>query len=502
MRPGRVIWAISLLLVLAPVLLVPAAVTNDGPSHLYNAWVAAELGHGASPRLAEAFSVDRGVGQTLVSATALQWLGPVLGWDLAERVWLGLILVGLLLSLGAYIRRAAPDGTAPLLTPILAAWVPLSLMTAWGFYDFLVGVVVFIHLLIALEDGRRLRIVALLLLLYLAHLFVFAVGVGIVILRSAGRKDLRVFAATALGAGLVLLLLSRGLSPGIEWDVRWGERLTQLAFSNVLYTVSPLAIAAGLAWSLLLVLGAVLGPRDWRAAAGLLLLAGAALAPSWLAGGTFLFGRTHLLALVVLAPLVAGAAGRLPAVPRTALAAVLLVALGATFGAWTRAGRDLERDRRQMTALLDRAGVRDGDAWVASSLPEEELKFHRAPFHAHLADRVALDLRLVAADNHEAPSPAFPVTWTEPWRGVYVYRPAPATLRVTGAAPGDVLLIHGRAERVEGGEPVVAATDRFAVTRLPAAALAGHGSGARPAAADDQGSGAAGRAATADAPHR
>ncbi|NIP79394.1 MAG: hypothetical protein GWM90_09345, partial [Gemmatimonadetes bacterium] len=58
-RLERAGWGAAVLLALAPVLLVPSATTNDGPSHLYNAWVAAGIATG-DPVLSPVFDVDRG----------------------------------------------------------------------------------------------------------------------------------------------------------------------------------------------------------------------------------------------------------------------------------------------------------------------------------------------------------------------------------------------------------------------------------------------------------
>ena len=90
-----------------------------------------------------AFEVDRSLGQTLLSATMLQWLGPRIGWNLAERLWVGFVLAGLLLAVAWYVRRSGATSTG--LVPLLLAWLPLSLVTAWGFYDFLLGAAVLLE---------------------------------------------------------------------------------------------------------------------------------------------------------------------------------------------------------------------------------------------------------------------------------------------------------------------------------------------------------------------
>jgi hypothetical protein len=123
-----VAWAVGATRALAPVLLVPAAATVGGPTHLYSAWVAAQLRADPALPFADVFEVRLRPGQMLVTATALRVLGPGLGWELAERIWLGALLLGLLLALAWYVRGSAAGWTRG--APLLLAWIPLSWVAA------------------------------------------------------------------------------------------------------------------------------------------------------------------------------------------------------------------------------------------------------------------------------------------------------------------------------------------------------------------------------------
>jgi hypothetical protein len=460
----RGLWCAAILFALAPVLLVPSAATNDGPSHLYNAWVASRVESGAPGAVGAAFEVDRSLGQTLLSATMLQWLGPRIGWNLAERLWVGFVLVGLLGAVAWYVHRSGATSTN--LVPLLLAWLPLSLVTAWGFYDFLLGAGVFAVLLGTLEEGSRPRIGLLLALLFLIHLFVFVMALGVVGVRALSRKDLRVPVILGAVFGAALVLGSGVLESELALNFDLGQRLVQLAASSVLYSVTPAAAVAGLAWTALLAYGLTRSPREWRSLVGLALLIGALIVPTNIGGGSILFERVHLLALIALAPVVADSAARLPRAAALPLALLLAGGLSLTFSQWTSTGRDLDADREEIASLLQEANVATGNGWVGSGLPDGEWKVYRAPFHAHLVDRVALEFGLTAVDNYEAGIRPFPVRWTHGRQTIHI-RSVGDVVQVYGTPAEAVYVVHPAAARLDDAVEPVARGARFAVSILP-----------------------------------
>lgn len=461
----RGLWCAAVLFALAPVLLVPSAATNDGPSHVYNAWVASQIESGTPGAVGAAFEVDRNLGQTLLSATILQWLGPRIGWELAERIWVGFLLAGLLLAVAWYVHRSGAASTV--LVPLLLAWIPLSLMTAWGFYDFLLGAAVFAVLLEALEKGSRPRIALLLTALFLIHLFVFVLGLGAVGVRAWSRRDLRVPVVLGAVLGVALVLGSGVLESELAMSFDLGQRLVQLVAGSVLYAVTPAAAIAGVAWTALLAYGLTRSPREWRSLVGMALLVGALVVPTNIGGGSILFERVHLLALIALAPIVADSAARLPRATALPLALLLAGGLSLTFIQWTSTGRELDADRKQIASLLQEAGVVRSNGWVGSGLPDREWKVYRAPFHAHLVDRVALQLELVAADNYEAGIPPYPVRWTQGRETIHI-RSVGDVVQVSGTPPQTVYVVHPAAARLDEADvDPVARGARFAVSVLP-----------------------------------
>ncbi|NIP79395.1 MAG: hypothetical protein GWM90_09350, partial [Gemmatimonadetes bacterium] len=362
-------------------------------------------------------------------------------------------------------RDEAPSS---FLAPLLLAWLPLSLVTAWGFHDFLLGAALLPLLLDALERGGIARILLVLTALFFLHLFVFAVGIALLGLRSLSRRDLRVLAGAVAMAGAIVLATTDVLGAGISWDVDWGQRLVHLVFTNVLYTVSPAGIAAGVAWTVLIVYGLVRLPRTWPAWAGAALLLVAVVSPAVFAGGSFTFERVHLLALVALAPVVVRAAARLPARAAGAVGLVLVTALGLTFLEWTRAGDVLDADRAEIRALFRDIDVPASRLRVASALPVGRLKVGRAVFHEHVADRAAMDLGLVAADDYEADSPAYPVAWKGDRRGLRIRRVG-TTLHLDRVPTVDTYIVHEPGARFARHPAViVAAGRRFVVSRVAA----------------------------------
>jgi hypothetical protein len=324
--------------------------------------------------------------------------------------------------------------------------------------------IVFMLLLDALEARGPVRVLVLLVLLYFTHLFALAAGLAALAVRALDRSDLRLTAAFAALIGGVLVVQSPGMG-GLSWEFALRYRLFQLVLGASLASVSPVALIAGCIWTGLLLWGALRSPWDWRCRAGLLMLAGSALAPGAVGSGLFLFERLHLLALVTLAPLVVRAAGALPRAGGAAVGVALAGALFAVFGTWTEAGLRLDQDRERVTSLFQEAAVGGGDA-VASVFPLGEMSWYRAPLYYHLVDRSARELGLFAADNYQATQPMFPVSWTA-GRSAVALRQQGRTWVVRRAGLTPLYVVHRADARFGPGQPSPLVDDgRFAVTRL------------------------------------
>jgi hypothetical protein len=399
----------------------------------------------------------------LVTAAVLRALGPVLGWERAERLWLGVLVVGLMAALGRYVRGSAARGSA--LAPLLLAWVPLGWITAWGFYDFLLGMILFTVLLDGLEHGGIPPIVGVLTLLYVTHLFAFAAAAGALVVRALDRPDLRLTAAGVVAAGTGLILTAPGLGGGIAWDFSFRARLIQLALGGTLLSVSPVALMGGAVWTALIVAGAVRLRLDWRSRVGLLLLAGSVIAPRAVGTGVFVFERLHILGLIALAPLVVTTAARIPLPVARTVGVLMAGGLVAVFAVWSHTGRQLDRDRQRITTLLEAAGVGPGDA-VTSAFPHARMARYRAPLYFHLVDRSARERSAIVADNYQAAAVVFPVTWVEGRSAVRAWQDGDEWA-VRGAWDAPLYVVHRADARWRGGHgPPLVADDRFAVTRV------------------------------------
>jgi hypothetical protein len=265
--------------------------------------------------------------------------------------------------------------------------------------------------------------------------------------------------------GLGLVLAAPGLGGGMSWDFSVRSRLSQLAFSNALVSVSPIAIVAGATWAALLLLGARRFECDWRCRAGFLLLAGSIFVPASVGSGDFLFDRLHILGLIILAPLMVRTITGLPRLATATLSLLMAGALLGVFVVWTEAGRQLDEDRRRITALLEAAGV-DRGAAVTFVFPRDEMRLYRAGVYAHLIDRSALDTGAVVADNYQANYTVFPVSWVDQ-RTAVTPRQKGQEWDVGGPIETALYVVHLADARPSTlGLVTLVDDDRFAVTRL------------------------------------
>ena len=198
--------------------------TQDGPSHLYNASVLAQLirpsgAIGATFALrAEPF--PNWAGHAILAALIAVGLGPVS----AEKVFLSAYLIGMASGTRYLLRGIGPGQSA---------WAPLSMALAYnfpffmGYYNFLIGVPLALFLLgFAWRHRDRLGLVSAsvvaagLVAVYFAHLVAFgAASLGTLILLIGGARPGRRF--EALGKLNLIFLPSAAL---LGWFVTASDR--------------------------------------------------------------------------------------------------------------------------------------------------------------------------------------------------------------------------------------------------------------------------------------
>jgi hypothetical protein len=178
---------------LAPVLLFPMVLTQDGPAHLDGAWVL--LHHGdhsaAGAALRANYSVDLGPVPNMLTTFLLTGLLAVVGPDVAEKV----VVAGFIVLLVAGLRYAL-RGVDPRAGWLAVAALPLAggQLVAYGFYNFCWGValaLVVIGLALRRRNGWRARhtlaAALLLALTWSAHLMPWALAVALLGGLAAGR---------------------------------------------------------------------------------------------------------------------------------------------------------------------------------------------------------------------------------------------------------------------------------------------------------------------------
>lgn len=218
-RRGSARWPALLLagglaVQLAPVLLLPVVLSQDGPAHVDGAWVL--LHHGddgvVGAALRSAYTVDLRPVPNMLSTLLLAGLLRFLGPDAAEK----LLVTGFVLALvaGLWLALRGVDRRAGWLA--LAA-LPLAggQLVAYGFYNFCWGVALALaaiglalHRRAGWRPGPTVLAALLLTLTWSAHLLPWTVAVLVVGGLAAGRWLVDVRAGTGAGPAAVRHLLA------------------------------------------------------------------------------------------------------------------------------------------------------------------------------------------------------------------------------------------------------------------------------------------------------
>jgi hypothetical protein len=460
-------------LTLAPVWLSPVLATNDGPSHVYNAVLADGVRAGRAP-FATYFQLEGGLKPDMVSHALLSTLGPLVGWDAAERI---VVTIAMALTFAVLLALfSAAGATVPVLLAPLAGWLATNWFVWGGAYDFALSIPWYTGLLLLLRrpltPWRHLGVQGLLGLLYLTHFFTFAAGIALVIaivgwpalIGSAPWRRLGlVVPAIAL---LAIEMLSGGpgtgsVLPGDAWDALRG-----LAMGDFLISVTPLDAVAGV----LVMAGIwIVVARRWgevrrsglRALAGeemfgMALLVLSLAAPSGVGEGTYIPIRMRFLGVLALTPAMAQAAAALRPVRLAVMGAALLAALGVHTTALVSDARVAGRNLALIDELLTAAGARDG-SWVVTRWTMYRRGFFHVAGYRHLMDRIAARRNMVVLDNYEALYGVFSTMW----RGApdwIQFRPSTTglTVRLTPGAirwPDGVFVLHESDRALQIADP-------------------------------------------------
>lgn len=457
---------------LAPVWSSPVLPTADGPSHVYNAFVANALAD--EPALAAVYELGPLLRPQLLSDTFLRLSGPVLGWDVAERLLFSLIVLGGLAALAGLSRTRDPTALA------LLVWIPNGWFAWMGFYDFALSLLFLALLVRSLERGDRRAPHLWMAALVATHLFTAAVGCVLLgarwLVERAGRARLAGFLAWSGATAALLVAVTPG---GVAPEVPAPNSVAHLLTSDAVVGHDPTAMLVGAVLFGVATVGVldrcarVRGGVGWSALTGwigVLFLVGSLGVPEWIGRGGYVPTRMRVVALVLLVP-----AG-LDALRRRGLPSRAFTAAGGLV-AWLvllhQAGHvegyaaTLERAVREADAAVTALGAGPGGLALRVEDPFRQDGFRRVFAYERIPERLALARRWPVLDNYEASEPVFRVRWRGERAPLHLGTPD-STLAVRGTWTGLLYLVHDPLVEVHTDHVVAASADAppFAVTVL------------------------------------
>ncbi len=415
-------------LLLAEIALIwhPAAVpTNDGPSHLYSAWVWRQLAADPTGHLSEYFR--RNPRRIYPNACYSWFLEAVIGRvsvQAAQKMGMTLYLIALPLAVGAFARALKRP---PWLPAICAVGLSLNFLFFMGFLNFLWGVpLVFGFLAVErriLEAPGWWRLAAANLLLaatFCAHLVAFGaalLGAGVLILLVRGGRRL-----WGLAGALPVALLSPFFWPAtVDPEQKWiwqetlRERLSSVLGMHIASAFGEreerVALLAGLVLLPLAVWGILRAREGRRELAGFasLLLVGAVAFPSAIGSGSYLDERMIVFFWLTLAAGVSVANPLLRRVVAVGIAALIVAHLLFLVRVFAGFDRDLVQFLSGMPELASSDGifavieVPRSQSFVARPMATVEDYYFMA------LDKPNFDHYQAAADS----APQFPIAYTD-----------------------------------------------------------------------------------------
>jgi len=454
---------------LAPVWTSPVLPTGDGPSHVYNAFVANELDR--APALAEVYELGPLLRPQLLSDTFLRVIGPPIGWWRAERVLFTVIVLGGLAALAAVAGSRDPTALA------LLVWIPCGWFSWMGFYDFAIGLAFLAMLVRSLERREERAPHVWMTLLLASHLFLAACGcvlLGGRWLADRRRGTMATWVGwSCLTAGLLFGATAGGSAPPVPAP----NGLAHVVTSDAVLSHDPAGMLAGFCLFVMAAAGAWFRCRRGGMAAhvgwlGILFVVASLVVPEWIGRGGYVPTRMRAVALILLAP-----AGVHALVRRGGPTRALVVACGVT--AWgvlvhqarhTRAYAErLATTVRSIDEAVDALGGGPGGLALIVRDPFQQPGFGRVFAWERIPERVAIRRGWPVLDDYEAAEPVFRVRWRGGVAPLSLSL-TDSTLAVGGPWDGALYLVHdpGVALSTRPAAAGTVATPPFATTLVPA----------------------------------
>ena len=177
---------------LVPVWLFRYFPTQDGPSHVYNAFILARLGDASSDVLRQYFTLNARLVPNLTMYAVMAPLTRLVPPLLVQQFMLSLCVIAVPAAV-VFLQRETKgevDGAA-----FLGVALAYSALFFLGFFNFILGAALFLVIVaLAHRPERTWRVYGLLALTYFTHVLPFAAAVLALTIIDATRKRWRVFA--------------------------------------------------------------------------------------------------------------------------------------------------------------------------------------------------------------------------------------------------------------------------------------------------------------------
>lgn len=413
------------LLHLVPVFSVQHLPTVDGPSHVYNAWVAKQLAMGSSGLVEQFFRIDWSPYPNWAAHAALSALMFFVEPSTAEKLLVAAIL---LLFLGAAWYLAGSIDRAARVYAFLAIPFAWNKLLQLGFYSFALGTAVCLFI-IAFSWRRRddwswpanAKTGLLLLLCYFCHPLPAAVAIALLgaITIANWRKVRQRAAWTRAGAAApaVILLVwfaSSQKSAAVSSAISASDALLNLFALRILATVHPAQLIYGIAlaavFGILTVATLILrkgrlSEKDLFPLVALLFLFVYFAIPDTASGGTLVKARLALFPFLLLVPWFdirlarRAGAGLAIAISLLTVANIFVITSAA------------QRNDRQIAEYL--WGVRqvDDESTILPLLFDARPEGSTLPLLAHAAGYEAAERGLIDLSDYEPVQGYFPVAF-------------------------------------------------------------------------------------------
>lgn len=412
--------------------------SQDGPSHLYNAWVMKELGNPEYPLINASYTIRIGLIPNWSGYAVMFLLMHFLPPLAAEKIWISLIVLGVpwgLTILSRTVSSKAKDPSIPWWS-LLGFFLALNHPLYKGLQNHGMGLVLFILILAYFWKndirnwtvGRMMILNILLLATYFCHIVSFVISlIAIVFLqisnRESGKKNL-IFLAALVPMGLLLLYYGYSTQAGYGlkfpgWEFLWrdisylgqGKMLAGFNFHGGWYIVLMAMLGVGV---LSTVSSFVLGYRirkQWDKSIRLLVLALLLfliylISPDEIGSGKYLNMR---LALYPLFPLIAGLKTPRKILWRSLLVGFILILTLAHFEEYREVKIKLNRHYQRIVTLAKQV---PNHSFVATSRNFLKLDQELRPL-LHAVSYGIIGKDIVNLTNYEARLSYFPIKWSE-----------------------------------------------------------------------------------------